>query len=100
MNFTFLLSLISGAAGGNFSGGVFKSLNLGLLGNSIVGAIGGYCGLRALETIIGIIHTNNNHIGRDGANTSSVVATLVSGAIGGAILVIVIGALRDRMNRH
>lgn len=99
MNFTFLLALVSGAVGGNFAGGVFKSLNLGLLGNSIVGTIGGYSGLRLLETIVGIIHTNNNHVGRDGANTSSVFAALISSAVGGAVLVIVIGVIRNQMNR-
>jgi len=100
MNFTFLLSLISGAVGGNFAGGVFKSLNLGLLGNSVVGAVSGYGGLKILEATYGFIHTNNNHVGRDGANTSSVVVVIAASALAGAVAVIVIGAIRNRMNRH
>ena len=99
MNFTFILSLISGAVGGNFAGGVFKSLNLGLLGNSIAGATGGFLGLKALEVAMGAINTSNHLVGRDGANTSTVVLVIVACGLGGALATIVFGAIRNRMNR-
>ena len=34
-----IISLIAGAVGGNVAGGLLKNINLGLLGNSIVGVV-------------------------------------------------------------
>ena len=39
-----IISLLSGAVGGNIVGGLFKNLSLGTLWNSIVGILGGGIG--------------------------------------------------------
>jgi hypothetical protein len=36
-----IIQLVSGAVGGNVAGGLLKNLNLGTLGNSIAGILGG-----------------------------------------------------------
>lgn len=100
MNFTVLLALIAGAVGGNFAGGVVKPLNLGLLGNSLVGAIGGFMSLIALEAIMGPISTGNDAVGRPGANTSTVILVVFAAGCFGAILTMIIGFLRNLMNRN
>ncbi len=43
-----IISVISGALGGNALGGVLKKLNLGALGNTIAGAVGGGAAGQAL----------------------------------------------------
>jgi len=99
MNFAFLLAVLSGAAGGNFLGGILKGANLDLFYNSILGAFGGYVGLTVVRLIIVGIHTNNNHVGKEGANTSSVIMILGFAGLGGALIVFTIGAVRNLLNR-
>lgn len=96
MNVSLPIALISGAAGGNFAGGLLKPLNLGLLGNSLFGSIGGYLGLQGAELILGDLTTVSI---RDGANASTVVAIILASAGGGALTTIVAGAIRNQMNR-
>ena len=48
-----IISLLSGAAGGNIVGGVLKNLNLGVLGNSIAGIVGGGLGGQILGGLLG-----------------------------------------------
>ena len=36
-----IIQLISGAVGGNLAGAILKNLNLGSIGNSIAGIVGG-----------------------------------------------------------
>ena len=50
---TLLIQLISGAAGGNLGGALFKTLNLGTLGNSLAGLVGGGVGSQILNSLIG-----------------------------------------------
>ena len=49
-----LVQLISGAAGGNIAGSLFKNLNLGTLGNSLAGLVGGGLGSNLLNSAMGI----------------------------------------------
>ena len=46
-----IISLISGAVGGNIAGGVLKEQSLGTLGNSIAGIIGGGLGGQILRAL-------------------------------------------------
>ena len=46
-----LISLISGAVGGNIAGGVLKEQSLGTLGNSIAGIVGGGIGGQILSAL-------------------------------------------------
>ena len=39
-----IIQLLSGAAGGNLAGKLFKNINLGTVGNSIAGILGGGLG--------------------------------------------------------
>ena len=44
-----IIQLVSGAVGGNIAGGLLKSLNLGPVGNSIAGIVGGGLGGQILS---------------------------------------------------
>ncbi|MGB5837775.1 MAG: hypothetical protein WBH14_12045, partial [Albidovulum sp.] len=48
-----IISLISGAAGGNIVGKLMKNLDLGPLGNSIAGIVGGGLGSQILGGLFG-----------------------------------------------
>lgn len=50
-----IIGLLSGAAGGNIVGNFLKDYNLGPVGNSIAGIIGGVGGGGVLMVIIGLI---------------------------------------------
>ena len=46
-----IISLLSGAAGGNIVGKVLKNLDLGPIGNSIAGILGGGLGSQILASL-------------------------------------------------
>jgi hypothetical protein len=90
-----IIEIIAGALGGNATGAAAKTLSLGTLGNSVVGAIGG--------VVLGQIL---NYLGIDpgiaaasagfaGLDLGAIVAQLVGGGVGGAILTLVAGLIRN-----
>ncbi len=52
MAVSLILSVVSGAVGGNMLGGALKKLSLGPAGNSIAGAVGGGLGAFALAMVL------------------------------------------------
>ena len=48
-----IIQIISGAVGGNVAGGLLKQYDLGVLGNSIAGILGGGIGGQLLAMLIG-----------------------------------------------
>ena len=75
MNLTALLvQLIAGALGGYAAGNVSKEMNLGTIGNSVVGALGGGVGGQILFAILGL------------SGTVQIVSALVTGGVSGGSL--------------
>ena len=84
---TILVSnLLSGAAGGNIAGFMFKKVSLGFMGNTLAGLVGGGLGALLLQAI-------------PVAALSGVVGHALFGGIGGAALMIVLGLIRRSVNR-
>jgi uncharacterized membrane protein YeaQ/YmgE (transglycosylase-associated protein family) len=83
-----LVSLISGAVGGNAAGAVMKEQSLGTLGNSIAGIIGGGAGGAILQ-VLGLVAS-----GGGGLDLSTIVGDIAGGGVGGAIVMALIGAVR------
>jgi uncharacterized membrane protein YeaQ/YmgE (transglycosylase-associated protein family) len=77
-----IISLVSGAVGGNVAGAVFKRFNLGLLGNSLAGIVGGGVG----GQLLGMLGAG----GLDG-----IVGAVASGGVGGAVVLAVVGAIKS-----
>jgi uncharacterized membrane protein YeaQ/YmgE (transglycosylase-associated protein family) len=48
-----IIQLLSGAAGGNIIGNILKQYNLGPIGNSIAGIVGGGLGGQLLNMVLG-----------------------------------------------
>ena len=77
-----IISLISGGVGGNIAGALLKNLSLGPIGNTVVGLLGGGIGEKIL-TSTGLLQG------------SSVVGDVAGSGIGGAILMIVVGLIKN-----
>lgn len=86
-----LVSLISGAVGGNVAGGVMKSGH-GVAGRSIIGVIGGLL-LSVVAGKLGIAGVADPFAG-GAVNMSTVIGSLVSGGLGGGALTAILGMLK------
>ncbi|MEE9347541.1 MAG: hypothetical protein V3U82_05050 [Robiginitomaculum sp.] len=80
-----LIGLASGALGGNVAGKAMNS-NMGTMGRSLTGIIGGG-GLAALAPMIGL----DMFSGAGGMNITSILSNLVGGGVGGGILTAILG---------
>lgn len=90
-----LVSLISGAVGGNIAGAAVKENNLGAVANSVIGLLGGVGGdyiLQALDLFSKAPATTGFDVGAFVANVG------VSG-VSGAVLVAVVSYLKGYFSK-
>lgn len=86
-----IIQLIGGAIGGNLAGMVMKKFSLGIIGNSALGILGGGIGGQLLTTL-GV------HINRGGPNLESITGSILSGAVGGGVLIIIVGIIKKALS--
>ena len=89
-----IIQLISGVVGGNAAGAALKDYNLGNLGNTIAGAIGGVGGGQLLQALIPAIASA---AAGGGVDIGSVIGQIVGGGAGGAILTVIAGLVKTMM---
>src|SRR5499427_11143022 len=89
-----IIQLISGVVGGNAAGAALKDYNLGNLGNTIAGAIGGVGGGQILQALVPAIASAA--AGGD-LDLGAIVGQIVGGGAGGAILTIIAGLVKNMM---
>jgi hypothetical protein len=91
-----IISLLSGAAGGNIAGKLLKDYDLGKLGNSIAGIVGGGLGAQIISMLAG-----GGAVGADaaagGMGIGSIIGSIASGGVGGGILMVVVGIIKKAM---
>jgi uncharacterized membrane protein YeaQ/YmgE (transglycosylase-associated protein family) len=87
-----IIQLICGALGGNITGKLFKNIDLGTLGNSIAGILGGGLGGQLLNAL-GLFS------GAQGGSLdlASIIGNIASGGIGGGVLMAIIGLIKSLM---
>jgi hypothetical protein len=87
-----IIQLIAGAVGGNAVGAGVKNVDLGTLGNTIAGAIGGAGGGTLLTALLPILQgaAGNFDIGQ-------VLGQVVGGGVAGAIVTAVVGLIKNMM---
>ena len=93
-----MVSLLSGAAGGNVAGAGLKNLSLGTLWNSVAGIVGGGLGGMILGMLIpslGAVAASK--AGGSGLDIGAIIAQLAGGGIGGGALMAIIGVIRSLM---
>jgi hypothetical protein len=88
-----IVNLIAGALGGAGAGKASPKFDLGTIGNVIAGAVGG--GL--LGQVVPLLIPAVAAAAQSGNLTvGAVVTQLISGGAGGAILTIIVGAIKNR----
>jgi len=88
-----LINLIAGALGGNAAGKASSTFDLGALGNTIAGLVGGGVLGQLIPlvwpTIAASLQSGNFDVG-------SIVTQVIGGGAGGAILTAIVGALKNK----
>lgn len=87
-----IIEAVSGAVGGNVAGAAMKDKSLGTIGNSIAGIIGGGLGGTILQSVMGTAAA-----GGGGMDMQSILTNVGGGGVGGAILMIVVGIIKNQM---
>lgn len=79
----FLISLLSGAVGGNLAGALLKKFSLGTLWNSVVGILGGGLGAQ----LLGMLNVD----------VSGIIGNIAASGVGGAVLLVIVGVIKSAM---
>jgi uncharacterized membrane protein YeaQ/YmgE (transglycosylase-associated protein family) len=79
-----LVSLISGALGGNVAGAAMKESSLGTVGNSLAGILGGGLGGSILSAL-GVLPEGQ------------IIGNVAGGGVGGAVLMVIVGLIKKAM---
>ena len=92
-----IIQLLSGAAGGNIIGNTLKQYNLGPLGNSIAGIVGGGLGGQLLNMILGgaAAGTAATAATAGGLDVGSIVEQIAGGGVGGGVLMLIVGIIKQ-----
>lgn len=85
-----IISLVSGAVGGNAAGAVMKDKSLGPVGNSLSGILGGGIGGAILQ-FFGLVAKDGN------LDIGSIISSIASGGVGGGVLLAIISAIKGMM---
>ena len=85
-----VISLISGAVGGNVAGAAMKEKSLGTAGNSIAGILGGGIGGAILQ-LLGI---GGGEAAGSALDLTQILSNVASGGVGGAVLLVIVSLLR------
>ena len=92
-----IIQIISGAAGGNIAGALFKNISLGTLWNSVAGIVGGGLGGQILQALLGTgAATAATGAGLD---VGAIISQVAGGGVGGAILMAIVGLIRSMMSK-
>lgn len=91
-----IIQLISGAAGGNIVGTLFKNINLGALMNSVAGIIGGPLGGLVLKMLglAGGAAAAAGGADAAGIDLGGILRDVGAGGVGGGVLMTIIGILK------
>jgi hypothetical protein len=92
-----IIQLISGAIGGNIAGAAMKQYNLGTIGNSIAGLIGGGVGAQIIGALLGGGGEGAAATGGSGLDIGSIIGQIASGGVGGGILMVIVGLIKQAM---
>ena len=87
-----IISLLSGALGGNLAGGLLKKFSMGTLWNSVVGILGGGVG----SYLLGMLGAN---FGSGAMDLSGILGMVAEGGVGGGVLMAIIGVVKGMMSK-
>ena len=85
-----IISLVSGALGGNAAGAAMKDKSLGTAGNSVAGILGGGIGGAILQAL----GMGGAGAAGGGTDIGSIIASIASGGVGGGVLMTIISWIK------
>jgi hypothetical protein len=88
-----IIQLVAGIVGGNAAGAALKDYNLGGIGNTIAGALGGVGGGQLLQVAIPAIAAAAG----GNLDVGAIIGQIVGGGAGGAILTVIVGLVKSMM---
>ena len=80
-----IISLLSGAVGGNIAGALLKKFSMGTLWNSVIGILGGGLGAQLLGML--------------GIDIGGIIGNIAGSGVGGGVLMIIIGLIKSAMKK-
>jgi hypothetical protein len=87
-----IIQLIAGGVGGNIVGSTLKQYDLGVIGNTIAGIVGGGVGAQIIGALVG----GGAGMG-GGIDIGSIIGQIASSGVGGGILMVVVGLIKQMM---
>jgi uncharacterized membrane protein YeaQ/YmgE (transglycosylase-associated protein family) len=87
-----IISLVSGAVGGNVAGAAMKDKSLGPHLNSLAGILGGGAGAAVLN-MLGMA------VNEGGLDVQAVLSSVASGGVGGAALLVIVSIIKGIMKK-
>jgi hypothetical protein len=87
-----IIQLVAGAIGGNATGATMKNLDLGALGNTIAGALGGAGGGMALTALLPMLSGAAGEV-----DVGALVGQAVGGGVAGAVVTAIVGIIKNAM---
>lgn len=84
-----LINLVAGALGGNAAGKASSTFDLGTLGNTIAGLVGGGVLGQIITLVLPALQSGNLDVG-------SIITQVIGGGAGGAVLTAIIGAIKNK----
>jgi hypothetical protein len=88
-----IIQIVAGAIGGNGIGAALKDVNLGALGNTVAGGIGGAAGGQLLQLLIPAL----TGAAGGGLDVGALLGQVVGGGVSGAVLTAIVGAIKTMM---
>ena len=93
-----IISLISGAVGGNVAGAAMPEKNLGAVANTIAGLVGGGLGDFILKAL-GILASSGAMEGSSELNLTSILANIGVSGVSGGVLTAIIAAIKAAVQK-
>lgn len=94
-----VISLVSGAVGGNIGGAAVSEKNLGIVANTIIGLIGGGGGEFILKALGILASTGAAGTTAGGFDLTSILANIGVSGVSGGVLTAVIALIKDAMQK-
>jgi hypothetical protein len=91
-----IIQLIAGGVGGNIAGSALKQYDLGAVGNTIAGVVGGGVGAQIIGALLGG-GAEAAAPGTGGLDIGSIIGQIASGGVGGGILMVIVGLIKQAM---
>ena len=85
-----IIQLVSGGVGGIGAGKLMEKNSLGTIINAVVGIIGGGLG----GQILGMLNIGT---GSGGMDIGSIIGSVASGGVGGGVLLVIIGLIKNML---